>query len=542
MSNNSSYDYIIVGGGSAGCVLANRLSANGQHRVALLEAGPADTHFNIKFPGGIATLAQDARHNWKFWSEPQAHLNGRRLYCPRGKVLGGSSAINAMCYVRGNPRDYDDWAAGGCDGWSYAEVLPYFMQSENFEADPADATHGHAGPLNVSRRVHPNNPLSDIFLEAAQQAGYTRKVDNHLSISEGVGEYRVFQKDGQRHSNAEAYLRPAEARSNLQVLTGVQVTRVLIEQRRAVGVSLLQKGKATELRARREVILAAGAIQSPQLLMLSGIGPREVLQRHGIPLQHELPGVGENLQDHLDVFVSWRAKTRVGFAFSPSYWGRMARGLIQYLRHRRGEMTSNIAEVGGFIRSRADVERPDIQWHFLPSVNTVHAFELRRAWHYGYSVMNYFLRPYSRGRVSLASADPLAAPKIDFNYGADVRDLQTLVAGIRKTRAVLAQTVFEPHRLEEVEPGAQLQSDEELLDWVRGHAETAYHPVGTCRMGVDDRAVVDPQLRVHGIEGLRVVDASIMPLLVSGNTNAAATMIGEKGAAMILQSVSGAQR
>ncbi len=541
MSIESQADYISAGGGSAGCVLANRLSESGRYRVALLEAGPADTHFNIKFPGGIAALAQDAKHNWQFWSEPQAHLNNRRLYCPRGKVLGGSSAINAMCYVRGNPQDYDDWAASGCAGWSYADVLPYFLRSEDFVADPADGTHGHGGPLSVSRRVHANNPLSDAFLAAAAQAGYARNVDNHLSIEEGVGEYRVFQKDGERHSNAEAYLRPAEARGNLQVLTGVRVTKVLIEQSRAVGVNFVQKGKPLALRAQREVILAAGAIQSPQLLLLSGIGSRLALDQHGIDCQHELPGVGENLQDHLDVFVSWHAKSKVGFAFKPSYWGRLLRSLVQYMRKRRGEATSNIAEVGGFIRASEHDGRPDIQWHFLPSVNTVHAFELRRAWHYGYAVMNYFLRPYSRGRVGLTSADPLAAPKIDFNYGADVRDLQALVAGIRKTRAVLAQAAFEPHRLEEVEPGAQLQSDEELLNWVRGHAETAYHPVGSCKMGVDELAVVDPRLRVRGISALRVVDASIMPLLVSGNTNAAATMIGEKGAAMILEDAGGAQ-
>ncbi|AXQ30654.1 choline dehydrogenase [Solimonas sp. K1W22B-7] len=539
MSEATEYDYLIVGGGSAGCVLANRLSASGQYRVALLEAGPADRNFNIKFPGGIAALAQDAKHNWQFWTTPQAHLQGRRLYCPRGKVLGGSSAINAMCYVRGNPQDYDDWAAAGCEGWSYAEVLPYFRQSECFAADPGDASHGHEGPLHVSRRVHPDNPLSLAFLGAAQQAGYASLHDNHLSGSEGVGEYRVFQKNGERHSNAEAYLRPAEGRGNLRVLTGASVTRVLLEGRRAVGISVLQGGHERQLSARREVILAAGAIQSPQLLMLSGIGPRAELQAQGVDVLHELPGVGANLQDHLDVFVSWRSRSKAGFSFHPSYWWRMIRGLFQYLLRRRGELTTNIAEVGGFIRSEPQAARPDIQWHFLPSVNTVHAFELKRAFRYGYSVMSYFLRPYSRGRVGLGSPDPLAPPLVDFNYGADPRDLQALVRGIRKTREVLAQPAFDAHRLEEVEPGAGLQSDAELLDWVRGHAETAYHPVGSCRMGTDDRAVVDPQLRVRGLQGLRVVDASIMPSLVSGNTNAAATMIGEKGAAMILADAKG---
>lgn len=535
MSLPTQCDYLIVGGGSAGCVLANRLSESGKHRVVLLEAGPLDTHFSIKFPGGIAALVQDPRHNWQFWSTPQQHLNGRRLYCPRGKVLGGSSAINAMCYIRGPAADYDAWAEAGCDGWSYQELLPYFLKSENFEADLEAEQHGHGGPLNISQRVHPNNPLSDAFLLAAQQAGYALSPDISGSAPEAVGEYRVFQCNGQRCSNAEAYLRPAEKRSNLIIVTAAQAQRLLIENRRAEGAEFRHDGELHQIRASCEVILASGAIQSPQLLLLSGIGPADELQRHGIAVQHALPGVGKNLQDHLDVFVSWRARSRVGFAFAPSYWPRLLVALYQYLRHQRGSLTSNVGEVGGFVKSTAKSAIPDLQWHFLPSINTVHASELKRAWHYGYSVMNYFLRPYSRGNVSLASSDPSAAPEVDFNYGADPRDLQALVAGIRRTREVLAQPAFDAHRLFEVEPGEAIQSDEALLDWVRDHAESAYHPVGTCRMGSDEQAVLDPQLRVRGIEALRVIDASIMPKLIGGNTNAGTTMIAEKGAAMILE-------
>ncbi|MDR3418797.1 MAG: choline dehydrogenase [Nevskia sp.] len=542
MNDNNDYDFIVVGGGSAGCVLANRLTESGQYRVLLLEAGPPDSHFKVKFPGGIAGLIQDHKRNWMFWTEPQRHLGNRRMYCPRGKLLGGSSAINAMCYIRGHASDYDRWAELGATGWSFAEVLPYFRKSETY-APGVDELHGGDGPLHVGGRVHPDNPLSLAFLHAADQAGYTFNPDLSRSAPEGVGQYRVFQKDGQRHSNAEAYLRPAEHRPALTVLTGAQATRVLIGNCRATGVRYVLKGRECEARARREVILAAGAIGSPHLLLLSGVGPRAELERHRIAQQHELPGVGENLQDHLDVWVSVRARTRVGVSFHPTFLWRAIKAMLSYLLRRRGELTSNLAEVGGFIKSSPEQPIPDIQWHFTPAVNTSHAFKMSRSFKwYGYSVMNYFLRPYSRGRLGLASPDPLAPPAIDFNYGADVRDLQRLVQGVRKTREVLAQSAFDPHRLVEFEPGPEVRSDAELLEWVRANAETAYHPVGTCRMGADDMAVVDPRLRVRGIAGLRVVDASVMPTLVGGNTNAAATMIGEKGAAMVLEDQDAAAR
>lgn len=534
--SKDSFDFIIVGGGSAGCVLANRLSASGQHSVLLLEAGPADTHFNIKFPGGIAALIQDKKHNWKFSTTPQPHLNNRRLYCPRGKTLGGSSAINAMCYIRGHASDFDRWEREGAQGWGWHDVLPYFKKLENFEPFEDDALHARGGPLNVSARVHPNNPLSDAFLQAAQQAGYGLNHDISRSEPEGVGEYFAYQKSGQRCSNAEAYLRPAQARSNLSIITGVQVTGIRFEGKRASGVNAMRGGKRWQVQARKEVILAAGAIQSPQLLLLSGIGPAAQLQAHGIKQVAERPGVGQNLQDHLDIFVSAWAKNRLAISYHPTRLLRNLMGLWQYLKNRRGEFTSNLAETGGFIKSSKDQPLPDIQWHFLPTMNTKHASRLWLAFiGYGFSVMSYGLRPKSRGRIGLQSADPLAAPLIDFNYAEHEADLLILVEAIKQTRNVFAQPALAQHIKIEAEPGPEVQTDEQLLDWVREHAETAYHPVGTCKMGVDNMAVVDPQCQVYGVESLRVVDASVMPSLIGGNTNAATTMIAERAADFILK-------
>lgn len=541
---DNEYDYLIVGGGSAGCVLANRLSESGQYRVCLLEAGPRDRNPFIPIPAGFIPLVRGTFCNWKFWSEPQHHLNGRRLYQPRGKTLGGSSSINGTVYTRGHPRDYDHWAALGCEGWGYKDVLPYFIRSENYEPDsrPEDRPfHGKGGPLNIAvRRV--NNPLSLAFVEAAQQAGHKLNPDFNGSQQEGVGLFQVFQKDGQRCSNARAYLRPAEGRPNLTIITDAHATRVLLEQGRAVGVEYRQRRQNHPLRARREVILSAGAFQSPQLLLLSGIGPKAELQRHEIPLRHELPGVGENLQDHLDVFVETRAKTRVGFSFHPTRWWSLTLAFFQYLFQRKGELTTNMGEAGGFYRSSPREPIPDMQWHILPTRNANHAMDLRGPFSgYGYSVMSYDLRPLSRGRVSLFSNNPLAPPRIDPNFASQQRDIDRLVAGVRETRRVLAQTAFDPHRDIEISPGEHLQSDEELREFVRRTAEVAYHPVGTCKMGPasDRMAVVDARLRVHGVVGLRVVDCSIMPTVPGSNTNAPATMVGEKAAAMILEDATG---
>ncbi|MGB1561443.1 MAG: GMC family oxidoreductase [Sinimarinibacterium flocculans] len=528
------YDFVIVGGGSAGCVLANRLSADGRHRVCLLEAGPPDAHPLIRMPAGVLAMLRSDAYNWKFWTVEQAGMGGRRMYWPRGRTLGGSSAINAMCVIRGHAADYDHWAALGNAGWGWQDVLPYFQRLEHFEPG-ADGLHGAGGPLNVATLRQPN-PMSAVYLEAARQAGYAENPDFNGSRQDGMGYYHVAQKGGERWSNARAYLHPASGRGNLDVLTGVRATKILFEGRRAVGVRYYDGGAYREVHARREVVLSAGAVGSPQLLLLSGVGPEAELQRHTIGVVHELPGVGRNLQDHLDVLIGMRSRTRLGMSFHPLSLLRSLKAFAQYLFGRRGELTSNVAECGGFLRSDDAEPVPDLQFHFVPMVNSYHGLKLGPLFrYYGYSILACDLRPRSRGEIRLASADPMAAPEIDPRYLDDPRDLDKLVVAVRKAREIFAQAAFSPHNALEMEPGAQVQTDEALGQWIREHAETLYHPVGTCKMGSDAMAVVDAQLRVHGLTGLRVVDASIMPTLIGGNTNVPTTMIAEKGADMILE-------
>jgi choline dehydrogenase-like flavoprotein len=529
------YDYVIVGAGSAGCVLANRLSADGKHSVCLLEAGPPDRNPFIHIPGGILQAVRSKALNWHFWTEPQAHLDNRPRYWPRGRTLGGSSSINAMCYIRGHASDYDQWAKLGCPGWSYREVLPYFRKAENHELGENDF-HGVGGPLNVAPLRDPN-PLSLAFVEACAQAGFAPTDDFNGARQEGSGLYRVMQKDGQRCSNARAYLRAAEGRRNLTVRTGVHVTRVLLDGKRAAGVRLFESGRYLDVLAQREVILCAGAIGSPQLLLLSGIGPKEEIQKHGLALAHELPGVGRNLQDHLDVIITTRNKSRLAISFHPLSLWRAIREFFRYLFFKRGDLTSNSAEAGAFTRSAPAEPIPDLQYHFVIGANTHHARDLAPLLRYAYSLHVCVLRPRSRGTVTLRGPDPLAPPVIQPGYCADPADFDKLVAAFKQARAILAQPALEPHRLEELDPGPQVRSDEDIRAWIRANAETIYHPVGTCKMGRDELAVVDPELRVRGVRGLRVADASIMPTLVGGNTNAPTTMIAEKAASMILQEV-----
>ena len=523
-------DYLIVGGGSAGCVLAARLSEDPSVQVALLEAGPADTSVLIHCPAGLALLAKIGQANWGFQTVPQAGLNGRRGYQPRGKVLGGSSSVNAMIYLRGQRADYDRWAAEGNAGWSWNEVLPYFRRAEHNERG-ADAFHATGGPLNVMDLRSPHR-FGGVFVEAARQAGYVENRDFNGISQEGVGLYQVTHKDGERFSAAKAYIVPNRHRPNLHVVTGAHATRVLLEGRRAVGVAYRQDGAERELRAGREVILSAGALLSPQLLMLSGIGPAAELQRHGIPVVHELPGVGRNLHDHVDVVQVVDAPHLTDlFGLSARGLVNAFKGILEWRRHRRGLLTTNFAEAGGFIRSTPGETAPDLQLHFVIGKLVDHG--RKTVFGHGYSCHVCLLQPKSRGSVTLASADPMSAPLIDPNFLGDPDDVRRLVRGFQAMRHILEQPALAGLRGRELATSAGARDDAAIEAFVRNHADTIYHPVGTCRMGTGANDVVDAQLRVHGVDGLRVVDASVMPTIVSGNTNAPVIMIGEKAADLV---------
>jgi choline dehydrogenase len=513
------YDYIIVGAGSAGCVLANRLSENPANRVLLLEAGGRDWHPFIHVPAGLAKLVNVDFLNWNYETEPEPELNGRRLYWPRGKVLGGSSAINAMCYCRGHRKDYDNWAREGAQGWSFDEVLPYFIKSEDQECG-ASEYHGTGGPLSVQNLRH-SNPLSRVFIDAAVQAGHPETDDFNGPRQRGFSYYQVTQRDGRRCSTATGYLNPVRDRSNLTISTHSQALRLLFEGTRARGVEFRKRRKVVTAEAGR-VILAGGAINSPQLLLLSGVGPADQLREHGIPVLLDLPGVGQNLQDHLDICTLVSCKQPISYDHS----SEILAGL-RYLFGRKGPASSNVAEAGGFIVSRlAADDRPDIQMHFVPAFLDDHGRNTLPG--HGMTIHACVLRPESRGELVLKSADPLQAPALKPRYLTRDYDREMMVECVRLAREIYAQPAFQSFAGDEVFPGAATVGDEAVMEFIRRKAESIYHPIGTCKMGTDPMAVVDPGLQVRGLEGLFVVDASVMPTLVSGNTNAPTIMIAEK--------------
>jgi choline dehydrogenase-like flavoprotein len=528
MSVTDTFDFVVVGGGSGGCAVASRLSEDPNISVALLEAGGKDDNWVVTTPGALVLMVAGKVNNWAFDTVPQAGLNGRIGYQPRGKGLGGSSAINAMVYIRGHRSDYDHWASLGNTGWSYADVLPYFKRSED-NSEFGGEYHGKGGPLHVSG-LRSDNPVQETFLQAAREAQFRIREDFNAEEQEGLGTYQVTQKNGERWSAARAYLEPNLSRPNLKVITGAAARKILFDGKRAIGVEFSRDGKPESVRARREIILSSGAFQSPQLLMLSGIGNATDLKGLGIDVVHHSPGVGQNLQDHIDYAFSYRSNSLnnfgISFAGLRKLWGEIGR----YRREGVGMITSNVAECGGFLKTDPNLPVPDIQLHFSIAMADNHG--RNRHLGHGFGCHVCLLRPKSRGTVTLDSADPATAPRIDPKFYDSPDDLEVMVKAFKITRRIMdAEPLAKWRTVDMFSEG--IESDDDIRKALRDRSDTVYHPVGTARMGTDEMAVVDPQLRVAGVEGLRVVDASIMPTLIGGNTNAPSIMIGEKGADMI---------
>ncbi|HKL51549.1 MAG TPA: choline dehydrogenase [Wenzhouxiangellaceae bacterium] len=523
-------DYVIVGAGSAGSVLADRLSAEGDNEVLVLEFGGKDNSIFIQMPTAFSIPLNKKRFDWELHTEPEPGLNGRSIHQARGKVIGGSSSINGMVYVRGSAGDFEEWEKLGAEGWGYADVLPYFRRLEDCIYGE-DTYRGAGGPVGVCNGNNMQNPLYRVFIQAGEEAGYGRTEDYNGYRQEGFCRMDMTVRNGVRASTANAYLKPSLKRPNLQLEMHALTRRIIMKGKRAVGVEYRQKGRIWRVAARKEVLICASAFNSPKLLMLSGIGPAAQLREHGIDVVHDLPGVGENLQDHLEVWVQLRCTRRITLNGWLNPFGQAWIG-ARWLLTRSGLGASNQFESNGYIRSRAGLEHPDLQYHFLAGAISYDGSSAVKG--HGFQVHLGANKPKSRGRVWLRSSDPEDPPRMAFNYFSEEADRQAYRDGVRLTRELFAQPAFDPYRGEEISPGRDVRSDDEIDDWVARTAETAYHPCGTCRMGNDEHAVVDPECRVRGVENLRVVDSSVMPTLTNGNINAPTIMIGEKAADHIL--------